>query len=1226
MLPFRRALLAEPNVPTDEPIAKSSDKSTNIETLEDSLLKLNFYTSTGFGQNTTSTFGQAKPFGAAPTTTTGGLFGNNNNTATSGGFGGFGANNNAASTTTGFGTPAATTGLFGASKPTTGFGATTTGGLFGGGGGNTATSTGFGATASTTPATGGFGATAGALQPPMNGTSNPSFEPYVEKDVATNAMNHFQTIAFMPAYQKFSLEELRLQDYAQNRKVASGPTTTGFGATGGFGTFGQTQPQPTGFGQTQPAASTGLFGASNTGTTAFGQTPASTGFGSTATTGGLFGQTKPATTGLFGNSTATTTTPAAGGLFGNSTGGFGATNTATTGGFGQTASTGTGLFGQNNNQPKPATGFSFGNTASTTGGGFGQPQQNTGTGFGQAAAPATGTGLFGQQQSTTGFGQPAAAATSSPFGGFGAAQAQPQSTGFGAGGFGAQAAQTPNKPFGGFGSTTPAAAPSGGLFGNTQQNTQTNTGGGLFGNKFGTPATNTGTGLFGNSSATPASTGTGLFGASATPSTGTGLFGNQNQNQGSTGLFGNSAAKPATGGLFGATQTNNTSGGLFGGMNNNNNTQANSLFGQQNSNQNNTGLNNGGMFGSNQGFMGNNSMQNNNQMQQSTSLNSSLMDQRPYGNLLLDMSQMSNASPGPIATPLSASTQKKKNAMIPHHKIAPRQPALTPRLSQPFSRSISPFASGSQMGGSLGRSFSGNSSRLGLGGSMFDATGDESVLQSSAFSPSNANRSANLKKLVIDRKLRDTDLFSNSSDIKTITDSPANQTRNPLKKTVSFDTSSMSRQSDSTNNTPNKTPRADNRTSPNNEFGFLRSATRRPSEDTQPINNGSSTPPSSSPETPPAQEAQATPEKEEIQVNSEGLKHGEYWMVPTAAKLGTIPREKLSSVPSLKVGRRGYGQISFDQPVDLSGLNSLDEVCGGVITFGDRVCTVYPPGWTKPAPGNGLNIPATITLEDCYPTAREDKKPIRDVDHPRYQFHLKRLKSVPDTEFIDYLVQEGIWVFKVKHFTAYGLFDENDEMEEDDEQGKTPTSTSTYEADDTINSRTDESREDSFYSEDASYDENVEDTFDFKRNPDLRSSTQMHSDSDMYEDDVDADATIDESSMLPSEEDSAADSSDTASEDDLTEVMSPNNEAVTIRDDEGQLMLADLSQISSRSATPEPKLGLGKDWTEQLGQTISPIKRTVRFANGTPSKKGLNLTGPLDLAQEFFVAEGDFEV
>ena len=39
----------------------------------------------GFGQTTTSTFGQAKPFGSTPTTTSsGGLFGNTANTATSG--------------------------------------------------------------------------------------------------------------------------------------------------------------------------------------------------------------------------------------------------------------------------------------------------------------------------------------------------------------------------------------------------------------------------------------------------------------------------------------------------------------------------------------------------------------------------------------------------------------------------------------------------------------------------------------------------------------------------------------------------------------------------------------------------------------------------------------------------------------------------------------------------------------------------------------------------------------------------------------------------------------------------------------------------------------------------------------------------------------------------------------------------------------------------------------
>ena len=170
----------------------------------------------GFGQPAANTggFGAAKPFGA-PATTGGGLFGNTTATAGGGFGGGFGQ---PPAQTTGFGAPAAAGGLFGAKPATTGFGATAGTGLFGGGGGAT-TGTGFGAAAN--PATPAFGQTAaGGLQNPPNGTSNPAFEPYVEKDVATNAMNHFQTIAFMPAYQKFSLEVSRVSNETHLRNVS----------------------------------------------------------------------------------------------------------------------------------------------------------------------------------------------------------------------------------------------------------------------------------------------------------------------------------------------------------------------------------------------------------------------------------------------------------------------------------------------------------------------------------------------------------------------------------------------------------------------------------------------------------------------------------------------------------------------------------------------------------------------------------------------------------------------------------------------------------------------------------------------------------------------------------------------------------------------------------------------------------------------------------------------
>lgn len=119
------------------------------------------------------------------------------------------------------------------------------------------------------------------------GTALADFAPTQDRDMTTGVNNFFQTITAMPQYKQQSLEELRLQDYNQNRKTGTAQATpgTGFGATNtGFGaSMGQTS---TAFGQ----PSTSGFGAQPQ-TNAFGQQQPAFGAGA-AQTGGLFGQTQ----------------------------------------------------------------------------------------------------------------------------------------------------------------------------------------------------------------------------------------------------------------------------------------------------------------------------------------------------------------------------------------------------------------------------------------------------------------------------------------------------------------------------------------------------------------------------------------------------------------------------------------------------------------------------------------------------------------------------------------------------------------------------------------------------------------------------------------------------------------------------------------------------------------------------------------------------------------------
>ncbi|CDO92520.1 unnamed protein product [Kluyveromyces dobzhanskii CBS 2104] len=202
---------------------------------------------------------------------------------------------------------------------------------------------------------------------------------------------------------------------------------------------------------------------------------------------------------------------------------------------------GGGLFGN-----KPATGntgFKFG----------GQQQQQ------QQQQPGGNNGLFGQNNNTMG------------------------NTGNSGGGFFGNTQQQAKAATGGmFGSTNTSAGGTGGMFGQSSQQSGTNTSTGLFGNSNSVApqqnnSASTGGGLFGSK---PSG---GLFGSTQQPNTGGGLFGNNNSNAGNSGgLFGNSgntAASSNSGGLFGGNaQAGQTTGGLFG--NNTSNTgSTGGLFG-----------------------------------------------------------------------------------------------------------------------------------------------------------------------------------------------------------------------------------------------------------------------------------------------------------------------------------------------------------------------------------------------------------------------------------------------------------------------------------------------------------------------------------------------------------------------------------------------------------------------------------------------------------------------
>ncbi|KAM5470643.1 hypothetical protein MauCBS54593_003684 [Microsporum audouinii] len=1171
-----------------------------------------FGTGGGFGSNTNTSNslfgGQNRPFGST-NTTTGGGFGSNTQTSAFGSSG-FGTGNSGFGTASNTGTGG---GLFG-SKPSGGFGSTgnQTGSIFGGASTSspaTNTGTGFGAASSGS----GFGASGTALAgevPPSQGTANPTFSPFTEKDPGSSNTSNYQSISFMTPYQKYSFEELRVADYEQGRRYGNASGQPGaFGSFTGFGQQGSS-----GFGNT--AASSSPFGAPTTATSGFGtqnQTQ-NTGFGTNTSTNPLFGATKPST-GLFGQ---TTTTPSTG--FGTS---------GTTGGFGGST---TNAFGGGN----------------TTGGLFGNTQQKTNA-FGTTTTPTLGTG-FGTQTNTSNASPFGNTATTSAFG-------QGNNT-FGS--FGQN--QNQNKPaFGGFGQTQPQQQQSGGgIFGNTttasgsnslfgnntqqqgtslfgQQNQQNNTGGGLFGNTQQNQQQKPGSlfGGLGNSTTTSGTSGFGL-GATQPAQQSNSLFGNTQQKSSSlfgttpnqsTGLFGQTNSAPASSSLFGlgnatqGTQQQQTSGLGTGGS---------SLFGQ--------------------------SQQQPQQQQSSTSgFQASLLDGNPYGSqsIFSGLPAPNTPSPGPLATPLSASLKQKQRTPLPMYKISPiaanrlvTPPTRqgygfsyssygTPSSSASTSGSSSLFGGSLRNGGSLGRNFGKSLTSSSLRKTWDPET--DSILSPGAFSAGNSRHSSgSLKRLTIDRNLR-TDLFSRSALTNGEESAPPSSSK--LKKKVSFDDAVSP--GDSLDKTNGAIVHVDSDTSEPTpeELGFLRSARKQPSatptgatkspEASNGVSSGSSTPSGSPPmEQVRGNELASVPESGEqatiatptnkalVAVPNVDPKPGEYWMKPSRAELSKMTREQLKQVPNFTVGRVRCGSVTFDRPVDLTTVN-LDDIFDKIAKISIRSITVYPDEATKPARGKGLNMPSTLRIENSWPRGRDKRSPSPFTSGPTFEKHIKRLKEVTNTEFIDYEKETGTWIFTVPHFTTYGLdYDDEDEGESFDQStssaapdsiasnDQTPTQSSSMR-----NFDASMSIEGSLFGDSVSGVE--DDTFEFKRKKPVTGAftRQAANGIQVVEEDMESEDADNQDSFL---EDGSAGSVTNESEGQLESMSASASELESDRDEDmemaGSFPIPDqtveltmtsplkknnLFQSMPRFGTPTKAadLNLKGNWAEQLQRTISPRKQ-----------------------------------
>lgn len=1012
---------------------------------------MSFGNAGGFGSNTGSGFGSnTSGFGAANNnqfrTATSGFGG----LQTNGGFGatpsGFGAQNTAQTASSGFGSNTSgfggNTSLFGRQNNAgaTGFGSST------GGFGATANSgTGFGSNSTigfnSNPT--GFGATgtvgfgAGSSQAIMpatnsnvnNGTGAPKYAP-IRDETSQFIMT---AISAMPAYTAWSFEELRLADYTANRKFNTAkPASGGFGVTNTASTGFGTAPNATGFGGlgTSTSNTAGGFGSSSTGgfggTSSWNNTQSNTsgfggGFGSS--TGGGFGSTNTAAgfgtssaTPAFGQTNANATAPsgfgsgafgsanAAGGFRGTSSLGFGSnaannpTSTSSSlfgGGFGSNTNTGfganastavaptqnstfggqTSLFGQPQ-QPAASTGFNFGSTAGSTTG-------STGFSFGASTAPAAGTApgmgntgsVFGTASTGSGLmgGGFNAATTAQPTPAFGAPAPTSNAFGNATGGFSfGQTSQTQPQQTSGFGGIGQQPKITNFFGGPTTTNANSTTP--AF--SFGAPSASTGGGLFGSGTTnapatTTAATSNSLFsfGQTATKPQIT-SFGFNAPSTTAT-LGGNTGLGASAVGGFGApAQTTSSLVGGFGGG-------GTSLFG---------------------GSTGAPSMQ---PTVATGAVKVATIDGSPYGYLPAFKSKLTKVS------------SSKEELFKPYNSDGKIARTGVPWVAS-LDRSDRTFSTSPLSVSRPIRGFSGRGSR-------------------STANASSVNDSTKLlEKLKNRQSSRQLEIWDEEST--------ANARLKPFTSTNKDNAvPQLTPATKSYSHTPSvsKTPQPPATTTASSiNNSILHSSPERHLNDSNPFA-------ATTVNTPAAADITKSSVAPFTDVENDSFANAgasEYWTEPEMGELMELSKEQLSSVSNFQVGLEGYGSVKFLQPVDLwsvgcsldphHALDGIRRIPGKIVTFAKYVIIVYGDDSFKPPKGQGLNVPAEISLENCF--ARKlvngEKQIDTDEQSPFVVKHIRKLKLKPRTSFQHFDAKTGVWTFRVEHFSRYGLFvDESDD-------------------------------------------------------------------------------------------------------------------------------------------------------------------------------------------------------
>ncbi|PIO14277.1 hypothetical protein AB205_0189530, partial [Aquarana catesbeiana] len=151
-----------------------------------------------------------------------------------------------------------------------------------------------------------------------------------------------------------------------------------------------------------------------------------------------------------------------------------------------------------------------------------------------------------------------------------------------------------------------------------------------------------------------------------------------------------------------------------------------------------------------------------------------------------------------------------------------------------------------------------------------------------------------------------------------------------------------------------------------------------------------------------------------------------YYTIPSMEELANMMDDNGECiVDGFTIGRKGYGSIFFEGLVNVTNMN-LDEI----VHIRNKEVIVYTDDTNKPPVGEGLNRAAEVTLNEVWPinkTTRELIKSPEQLAEMNYKSKLEAASRKQGAQFKEYRPETGSWVFRVKHFSKYGLQDSDEE-------------------------------------------------------------------------------------------------------------------------------------------------------------------------------------------------------